>query len=128
MIINIKKRIHSFGYALNGIFYAVKNETHLKIHIVIALFVCTLGFLLNISIIEWAICLLCIGLVIGMELINTAIERVMDLISPEKNDIVGKVKDIAAGAVLVCAIVSFVIGIIIFGTRIFALLFYPIIG
>ncbi|MDR2824210.1 MAG: diacylglycerol kinase family protein [Prevotellaceae bacterium] len=115
----MSKEIRRFGYAFKGIFAAFKSETHLKVHTVIALTVCFLGFVFNISATEWAICLLCIGLVIGMELLNTAIEKVVDLISPQYNALAGAAKDIAASAVLVCAIVSIVIGMIIFAPKVF---------
>jgi diacylglycerol kinase (ATP) len=115
---SIKKEIHSFGCAFRGVFYAFKNETHLKIHAVIALIVCVLGFIFKITANEWLVCLFCIGMVISMELINTATEKIVDFICPKHNDIAGKIKDIAAGAVLFCAIVSIIIGIIIFAPKI----------
>ena len=72
------------------------------------------GFILKISITEWTICIVLFGLVITAELINTAIETTVDIVMPEKNEKAKLAKDIAAGAVLVSAIASAIIGIIIF--------------
>jgi diacylglycerol kinase (ATP) len=73
-----------------------------------------MGFVFNISITEWCICIILFGLVISLELINTAIETVVDMITLDKNEKAKKAKDISASAVLVSAIVSAVIGLIIF--------------
>ena len=110
----MKKRIQSFGYAIRGIREVFGTETNMKIHIGITLLVIICGVVFSISLIEWIFCLLCIGLVIGAEMINTAIENVVDLASPEQHPLAGKAKDIAAGAVLICAIISVVIGLLIF--------------
>ena len=110
----MKKRIQSFGYAIRGIREVFGTETNMKIHIGITLLVIICGVVFSISLIEWIFCLLCIGLVIGAEMINTAIENVVDLASPEQHPLAGKAKDVAAGAVLICAIISVVIGLLIF--------------
>ena len=110
----MKKRIRSFGYAGRGIRVVFGTEPNMKIHIVIALLVIICGFIFSISMTEWMICLLCIGLVFGMEMMNTAIENVVDLASPNLHPLAGKAKDIAAGAVLICAIVSVIVGLLIF--------------
>lgn len=104
----------SFGHAVNGLFYAIQTERNLKIHLIISIFVGITGWYLQFSPIEWSIILGCFGLVIGAELMNTAIEKLVDLVSPDINPKAGLVKDIAAGAVLVCAIVAALIGCIIF--------------
>jgi len=72
------------------------------------------GVIFVLSAVEWMICLLCFGLVIGAEMMNTAIESIVDLVSPQKQKLAGKAKDIAAGAVLVSAIVAAIAGLIIF--------------
>lgn len=110
----MKKRIQSFGYAFRGIRHVFGTEANMKIHIVISVVVIICGFTFAISLTEWICCLLCIGMVVGAEMMNTAIENVVDLASPEQNPLAGKAKDIAAGAVLICAIVSVLIGILIF--------------
>ncbi len=110
----MNKRIKSFGYAGRGIRIVFGTEPNMKIHVVVAIIVILCGFLFSISITEWILCLLCIGMVMGAEMINTAIENVVDLVSPGQNELAGKAKDIAAGAVLICAIVAVIIGLIIF--------------
>jgi len=110
----MKKRIRSFVYAGRGIRLVFSSEANMKIHIVVATLVVICGFIFNINTTEWIACLLCIGLVFGAEMINTAIENVVDLASPDYQELAGKAKDIAAGAVLICAIVSVIIGILIF--------------
>jgi len=121
----MKKRIQSFGYAIKGIRYVFGTEVNMKIHIAISVLVIASGIFFAISLIEWMFCLLCIGLVVGAEMLNTAIENVVDLASPEQHPLAGKAKDIAAGAVLICAIISVIIGLLIFvpkGWNIFATL------
>jgi diacylglycerol kinase (ATP) len=110
----MKKRIQSFGYAIRGIREVFGTEVNMKIHIVITFLVIICGIVLSISLIEWMFCLLCIGLVMGAEMINTAIENVVDLASPDQHPLAGKAKDIAAGAVLICAFISVIIGLLIF--------------
>jgi diacylglycerol kinase len=111
---NMRKRLLSFKYAFRGIREVFGSEANMKIHIVFTLLVLICGIIFSISLIEWMFCLLCIGLVTGAEMINTAIENVVDLASPEHHLLAGKAKDIAAGAVLICAIISVVIGLLIF--------------
>ena len=117
----LHKRKTAFRCAFKGIFYALKNEAHFKIHFVIMLIVIVLGFMLKISAPEWIACLLCIGLVLAAELINTAIEKTVDVASPEWNERAGIAKDAAAGATLVCAVISVIVGVIIFLPKILKL-------
>ncbi|MDR3651858.1 MAG: diacylglycerol kinase family protein [Paludibacter sp.] len=118
----MKKRIQSFIYAGRGIKTVFGSETNMKIHLVVVFLVVVAGFVLRINVPEWIMCLLCIGLVIGAEMINTAIENVVDLASPEQHPLAGKAKDIAAGAVLICAIISVIIGLLIFLPKVWPLL------
>lgn len=108
------KRIKSFGFAFKGIKTAFKKGYNLHIQIFAAVIATLLGFVLNITITEWVVIILCIGLVLSAEIFNSAIEQLTDLVSPERNEKAGKVKDLAAGAVLVSAIASAIIGLIIF--------------
>lgn len=110
----MKKRLKSFSFALKGIKSAFSTEPNMKIHGIIALLVVIFGILFQISINEWLLCLLCFGLVFGLELINTSLENIVDLVSPEIHPTAGKIKDLAAGAVLISALFSAVIGLIIF--------------
>ena len=110
----MNKRLKSFVYAGRGIRAVFASEANMKIHLTIMLLVVIFGFVFQLSAMEWIACVLCFGLVAGMEMINTAIESVVDLVSPEKHPLAAKAKDIAAGAVLVCAIISVVVGVIVF--------------
>lgn len=110
----IKHQIKSFRDAFSGIRKAWKTEGHLRFHFLAAGIVILCGILFCISLTEWLICICCITLVIAAELINTAIESVVDLCSPEQHPLAGKAKDVAAGAVLVTAIGAAIIGVIIF--------------
>ena len=117
----MKKLLKSFKYAFEGILTGIKEEQNMKIHITIMTFVIIFGITLKISKIEWIICIILFGLVISMELINTAIENAVDLITKEKNEQAKIAKDVAAGAVLVSAIASAIIGLIIFVPKIIAI-------
>ncbi len=110
----LKKEIRSFKHAFVGIFSAVKAELHLRLHVLAAFLVVIAGIKFHVSAIEWCVLLLCIGIVISAELFNTAIEKWLDFVYPQKHKTVGFVKDVAAGAVLVLAIVAAIIAGIIF--------------
>ena len=104
----------SFAYAFRGIFKAVKEERNMRIHICVAAFVIFFSFVCSIEPYEWIAVILCIGSVISAEAKNSAIETALDRIGTEQNELTEKSKDAAAGAVLVSAIDSAVIGGIIF--------------
>ena len=118
----MKKRIESFGYAIKGIKVVFGHEPNMNIHLVISSMVIGSGFLLGISLTEWMLCLICFGMVIGMEMMNSALETVVNLVSPDQHPLAAKAKDVAAGAVLVCAIIAAIVGILIFTPKIAALL------
>lgn len=111
---DLKKQLRSFGYAWQGIKACVGKEQNLSFHLIATAVVIIAGFAFSITRTEWVIVILCIGVVIAAELFNTAIEKLVDLVSPERHPIAGQVKDIAAGAVLVCAAAAAMIGLIIF--------------
>ena len=111
---NLKKQLRSFGYAWKGIRCCIGKEQNLSFHLIAATIVVIAGIALDITRTEWTIIILCIGVVIAAELFNTAIEKFVDLISPERHPVAGAIKDIAAGAVLVCAIAAAIIGLILF--------------
>lgn len=115
----MKRFINSFKYAFRGIFRTIKEEKNIKIHILAVIVVIIMGVIYKISTTEWIICLILIGLVISSEIINTSIERTVDLISKEKSDLAEMAKDAAAGAVLVNAIVAAIIAGIIWIPKIF---------
>lgn len=104
----------SLGHALDGIEYAINHERNIKIEIFMSIIVSILGFLLKINIIEWGLIVLTISLVLVLELVNTAIERTVDLVTKDYYELAKNAKDVAAGAVLIASMFSVVIGIIIF--------------
>ena len=104
----------SFGYAFEGIFTCIRNERNMKIHVAVTLFVIIAGFVLGLSITEWCICLGLFGLVMALELVNTAVEAVVDLVTAKRHPLAKIAKDTAAGAVLIAAIMAAVIGLLIF--------------
>lgn len=118
----IKRFINSFKYSFEGLVYAYKYEQSMFIHFIVCITVIILGILLKISFMEWLICLILFGLVMGTELINTSLEAVVDLISPEKNPLAKIAKDTASAAVFVLSIVAFVSGILIFLPKVLNLL------
>lgn len=122
----MNKRIQSFKYAGRGIKVVFSSEANMKIHIIAAIVVVLCGLLFSISTIEWMICLVCIGLVMSAEMFNTSIENIVDLVSPNHHPLAGKAKDIAAGAVLICSIISFIIGLIIFAPKFWIFIQYSI--
>lgn len=111
---NEKRLINSFKYAFEGIMTALKSEQNLKIHILMMILVIIFGIILKISKIEWIICIILFGFVISLELVNTAIENTVDLVTMEKNPKAKIAKDVSAAAVLIAAVTSAIIGLIIF--------------
>lgn len=110
----IKNRIRSFSYAINGLCYVLKNETNLKIHLIAMFVVVSAGFYFQIDTTEWCLIALTIGMVISLEIVNTAIEKLVDFISPEKHPNAGLIKNIAAASVLFAAIIAICIACFIF--------------
>lgn len=115
----IINRIRSIGYAFKGACLLIKNEASIKVQAGIAILTTIAGFYFQISSIEWAIQLLTIAAVMGAEGLNTAIEETADFIHPEHHQKIGKIKDLAAGAVFIVAIAAMVIGGIIYFPKIF---------
>ncbi len=107
------KLILSFKFAFKGINFAFQ-ERNFKLHIGSTVLVLILGFYFQINAIEWCIILLCIGSILAAEVLNTAIEKIVDFISPQYNKKAGMIKDLAAAAVLILSIVAAIIGVIIF--------------
>ena len=120
-MISFNKLINSFKYAIRGIKSALKSEQNMKVHFIIMELVILMAIILNIRTFEWLIILICFMSVISSELFNTAIEKCVDLASPKFNELAKLAKDIAAGAVLVTAFFSALIGLIIFLPKIIIL-------
>lgn len=116
------KFIKGFVFAFRGIAVAVKEQRNLKVHLLALVGVILVGLFFSINTTEWGLIFLTFGLVIVAEMINTAIEYLVDFVSPEHHELAGKVKDVAAGAVLISAIIAVAVGISIFGNKILNLL------
>lgn len=110
----LRKRLKSFAYALKGIGSFLRKEHNAWIHCTAAGVVTAAGLALGITRMEWMAVVICFGLVLAAEAFNTAIERLVDLVSPDFHPVAGDVKDVAAGAVLICAIAAAVVGLIVF--------------
>lgn len=110
---DMKKFFRSFGYAFQGIVTALQ-EQNFRSHILSALVVMIAGYFSGLSQLEWAVVVMLIALMWALEMLNTAIERIIDLVSPDFHPLAKQAKDVAAGAVLVFAIASAIIGLLIF--------------
>jgi diacylglycerol kinase (ATP) len=111
---NIKKLLKSFGYAGRGVCQFVRHEQNVRIHLLATVAVTVAGGLLGLNPYEWIAICVAIGLVFSAEAFNTAIEKLVDMVSPEQRPQAGLVKDLAAGGVLICALVSVIIALIVF--------------
>ncbi len=111
----IKSRLRSFGYAFQGWYYVLRNEPNTWIHAVITVLIVLLAFWLHLSARDWAVLLLTIAMVWAAEFFNTAIESIVDLISPDEHPLAKAGKDVGAAAVLIAALTSIFIGLLILG-------------
>ena len=114
----------SFGYAFQGIWACIRRERNIKIHLTIMSLVIISGCILRISITEWLICLILFAQVLSLEIVNTAIEACVDLVSEERRPLAKLAKDAAAGAVLISAIFAAIIGLLIFVPKVFCPLLF----
>ena len=114
----------AFLYALKGLAEGIKSQLNMKVHIVVTAIVLLTGYLLNIEPHEWKWLIICIGFVIVTELINTAIEYLVNFISPNYHPLAGKIKDLSAAGVLIAALTALIIGLTIFIPRVMFLLKY----
>lgn len=112
-------RIKSVGYAFKGLFILLKTESSIKIQFVIAILMTIAGFYFNISHTEWALQFICIGMVMGIEGINTAVEKLADFVQPEFDQKIGLIKDVSAGAVMAVSLISVIVGCIIYVPKVF---------
>jgi diacylglycerol kinase len=116
------KFIASFGYAFQGLWYALRTQRNARVHVVIATLVTILGIALRISAVEFAVIFIAIAGVFIAEMFNTVFELCVDLASPEYHPLAKIAKDVAAGAVLLCAILSIVVGLFVFGPHLWIFL------
>ncbi|HOY78762.1 MAG TPA: diacylglycerol kinase family protein [Hyphomonadaceae bacterium] len=107
-------RIKSFGYALQGLLFALKTQANFRIHVVVAMAVIGLGLFWGVSGDDWRWLAVAIALVLAAELMNTALEHLCNVVQPELHASVKAAKDVAAGAVLVTAIAAAIIGALVF--------------
>ncbi len=113
----VRKLVDSFSFALDGIKQAFQSERNLRIHVIIGLLIIILGILLGLTRVEFIILLFVISLVLVMELFNTVVERIIDLVSPNYHPRAKVIKNIAAGAVLISSLNAAVIGFLLFYSR-----------
>jgi len=119
---SVKSRFGSFKFAFHGLSSLIKNEHNARIHLIAALIAVIVGIILKISLTEWCILTIVIGLVFITELLNTSLENLADIVDPEWNAAIRKTKNYAAAAVLISAIVSVVAGALIFIPRLLEIL------
>ncbi len=119
---SISNRIKSFGFAIKGIGTLLKTQMNARIHLFAVVLVTMAGFLTRVSATEWCFLVFAFSSVIAAEAFNTAIEFVVDLVSPHYHPLAGKAKDVAAAAVLITAIGAAIIGSIIFLPKFWILL------
>lgn len=115
-------RLRSFAHALRGLGLLLRTQANAQIHAVATILVIVAGALLRISLSEWVLIMLAVASVWVAEALNTAVEFLVDLASPEQHPLAGKAKDVAAGAVLAAAIGSLIIGVLVFGPHVLKLL------
>jgi diacylglycerol kinase len=107
-------RLLSFKYAFQGLLQVFSNEVNFRIHMAVAILVVGLGALLGINKTEWLVIIFCIGWVAALEIMNTAVERLVDLVSPQYSDKAKQIKNMTAAGVLVAAIVAALAGVMVF--------------
>jgi diacylglycerol kinase len=111
---NLTTFLGGFAFAAQGLAEAIRTQFNIRFHFVATIIAIGMSFYFSLSLTEWCLIILSIAIVWIAELLNTALEYITDFVSPEYNDIAGKVKDIAAASALVAAIASAAIGLIIF--------------
>lgn len=116
---SLKSRLGSFKFAFRGLWSLLKNEHNSRIHLIAAIAAICAGIILKVSIIEWSVLTLVIGIVFLTELLNSSLEKLADIIDPKWNEHIKKAKDYAAAAVLISAIIALIAGGLIFIPKIF---------
>ena len=105
--------LKNFEHAFRGLMLAFREQRNMKIHLVLMLAFLVIGFYLKFSYVDWAFAAITTGLVMGLEVMNTSIEELVNFISPEKRKEAKRIKDFAAGSVLIAALAAFIVGLII---------------
>ncbi len=115
----LNNRVKGFAYAAKGAFILLRTESSIQLQFMLAVVVTIAGFYFEISRVEWMIQTLAIGLVMGIEGLNTAIEKLSDFVQPKHDPKIGLIKDISAGAVMIAAVAASILGLIIYLPKIF---------
>ena len=109
-----RARLRSFRYAFAGMRLLFGEEHNARIHATITVLVVVAGIVLRVSPVEWGVLVICIGMVLAAEAFNSAIERIANYLTTERDDRIRDIKDLVAGAVLLCAIAAAIVGLIVF--------------
>ncbi len=117
-----EKRKSAFKYAFNGIGVLFRDEAHAKIHAVVAVLVVIAGFVFRVSLSEWCLLAICIGMVFAAEAFNTAIETLANRVTKDNDPLIARTKDVAAAGVLLIVFGAIAVGLIIFTPKLIALL------
>jgi len=117
----LKKFVNSFTYPIKGLKYAYRNEQNLAVDVGISLLVLIAGVIFKLEKSEWLVVIFTIGAVISLELVNTAIEAVVDLVTEEYHPLAKVAKDTSAAAVFVIAVIAAIVGIVIFLPKVISL-------
>jgi diacylglycerol kinase len=115
-------RLRSFGHAFRGLWILVRSQHNARIHAAAAILVVAAGVLARISPPEWALIALAVVCVWATEALNTSLEFLVDLVSPDLHSLAAKAKDVAAGAVLIAAVGSLIVGVLVFGPHVLRVL------
>lgn len=118
----ISRFFYSIKYSFNGLFYAYKNEKSLAIHGILSIITVVLGFVLHISYTQWAIILISLAAILAFELVNTAMEAVVDLVTLEYKELARIAKDCCSGATFVMSLIGFIIALVTFVPKIIHML------
>ena len=119
----IRSRLHAFRHAFRGLWYVIKTQRNAWIHVVITILVVALSLWLGVSTLEWVGLILTIAFVWMAEIINTALEAVVDLASPQQHPLARVGKDVGAAAVLIAALTAALVGVLILGPALWERLF-----
>lgn len=110
----VRRFLVSLGHALRGIDYVIRNEHNARIHLLAAAAIIVAGAIFDVGAEGFAALLVAIAMVFFAEIVNTAVEKILDLVHPDHDERVGYIKDVAAGAVLVASVAALIIGVVVF--------------
>ena len=116
-----KGRLRSFRYAFRGMWWLIRTEHSIMVQLFVALLVCIAGVLVGLSVTEWVMQIMAIALVLAAEGMNTAIEKLCDFVHPGRDERIGRIKDISAGAVTFAALAAVFVGCLIYFPKLFQL-------